>query len=308
MKTGGFMRKYGLFLILLASFVSADRGMLPVLPNVSIYEPGQKAIIGWNGKQEVMILAVDAYADTECKVLEILPLPSEPKIEKADIKSFEAIQELIAKHAPISLYRGKGLIIAPPGKTPGVEILFHKKIGAHNITCAKALKYQEFVDWIYKFTKSQGIDTISLPPGLPHIIKGYLGREIPYFVFDIIELDKKTSSVAPLRYEFASPYLFFPLCISRLAKGDTKIQLFILTEHPPWIGAGNIFKYGRYRVVGEETEIIFELTKDEIRTIEPSFVKLLPKDKWLTALTFEGPTLELREDLNLRKFYKIIEY
>ncbi len=48
--------------ILLFSFsvAFADRGMIPVIPNVSVYEPEQKAIVAWNGLKEVLILPMGA--------------------------------------------------------------------------------------------------------------------------------------------------------------------------------------------------------------------------------------------------------
>lgn len=308
------MKRDVLILILFATLAKADKGMIPVIPNVSVYEPGQKAIIGWNGdrKIEIMILAVDAYADTECKVLEIMPLPSEPKVDTGSVESFEAVQRLIMKHAPKPPYRGKGILPAFEGTAEaGVEILFHKKIGAHNITCTKALKYQEFVDWTYNFIKSQHIDTIALPAELPYIIQEYLRQEIIYFVFDIVELGKNTHSVAPLIYEFTSPYLYFPLRISRLAKGNTKIQLFLLSNYPPWppeIEPFEIGSYETYRRRAEESEIVFKLTREELKTITPLFLKLFSNNVWFTALKFEGPTASLRNDLTINKFCKIIMY
>ena len=307
----------GIIVLSIPLLIEADKGMMPVIPNISIYEPGQKAIIAWNGesKMEILILAVDAYADTECKVIEILPLPSEPKVDTGSVESFKSMQRLIMKHAPKPLYRGKG---PPPPMldgTEGVEILFHKKIGAHNITCAKALKYQEFVDWTYKFIKSQGIDTFFFPSELPYIIEEYLNKDIQYFVFDIVELGKNPSSIAPLIYEFASPYLFFPLRISRLVKGKTKIQLFLITEYPVWLPAIKPFEIGRYSSAGRYQmlksagdEIMFEITKEELRTISPLLVNLFSGNVWVTAMKFDGPAVSLTNDLSIREFYKRIKY
>jgi hypothetical protein len=303
------MKKGILIFILATSIVKADRGMLPIIPDVSIYGTGQKAIILWNGNKEVIILSVDAYADTKTKVLEVLPLPSEPKIDTVSIESFKAIQRLIIRHAPRTFW-GR-MRSAFKGAPKGVQILFHKKIGPHNITCAKALRYQEFVNWTYKFIKSQGIDTISFPSMFPSIIQEYMRQGIAYFVFDIIELDETTSSIAPLRYEFTSPYLFFPLSISRLAKGETTIQLFLITEYPPWPGVLGVFKIGKYMTYGRRKggiDITFEITKDELKSIDQRSTRLFSTNPWFTALKYKGPIYNLREDLRIQKFCKIIEY
>ena len=62
----------GLITMSLAPAVLADRGMLPI-SDVSVYGPGQKAIIAWNGDEEILILSTDVRADSDSKVLEILP-------------------------------------------------------------------------------------------------------------------------------------------------------------------------------------------------------------------------------------------
>jgi hypothetical protein len=81
----------GMVIILSFSFFPlafADRGMIPIKSDVSVYEPGQKAIIAWNKGKEILILSTDVRASGETKVLEVMPLPSVPKIEKGDLKSF----------------------------------------------------------------------------------------------------------------------------------------------------------------------------------------------------------------------------
>jgi hypothetical protein len=58
--------------------------MIPIIPNVNIYGPGQKAIVAWNGEVERLILSTDVYASASSTVLEFLPLPSQPtRIEMA---------------------------------------------------------------------------------------------------------------------------------------------------------------------------------------------------------------------------------
>ena len=66
-----------------APMVLADRGMVPIT-DVTVYGPGQKAIIAWDGKEEILILSTDVRASSDSQVLELLPLPSKPQIEKGD--------------------------------------------------------------------------------------------------------------------------------------------------------------------------------------------------------------------------------
>jgi hypothetical protein len=43
--------------------VVADRGMISAHPDVSVYEPWQKAILAWNGREEVMRLVMISPED-----------------------------------------------------------------------------------------------------------------------------------------------------------------------------------------------------------------------------------------------------
>jgi len=55
------------FLLVLFSVSSAyaDRGLITVSPEISVYEPGQKAIVAWNGQEEILILSTDVNSSGE---------------------------------------------------------------------------------------------------------------------------------------------------------------------------------------------------------------------------------------------------
>jgi hypothetical protein len=52
------------FVLLLAAAgrVHADRGAIPFQPEVTIFEPTQRALIAWNGEEEILILSTDLRA------------------------------------------------------------------------------------------------------------------------------------------------------------------------------------------------------------------------------------------------------
>jgi hypothetical protein len=128
-------------------------GMVPVEPSVSIYEPGQKAIIAWNGHEEILILSTDVNAAGETLVLEIMPLPSNPKkIEKASFESFVTIQNLLDAHARVVLGSNYGL-----EGTKSIEVTFHEKIGAHDVTVVKAGDASELTSWAGDFLESNNV-------------------------------------------------------------------------------------------------------------------------------------------------------
>ena len=221
----------------------ADRGHVVISKaNVSVHNAGQKAIIGWNGKEEVLILSTDLSAGGKAKVLEFLPLPSQPsEVKKAELRSFTAVEELIAAHAPIvktSKKRGWWPWGAHLGGTrgsqmpPPVEVVFHEQIDAHDITIVKTTNLEGFLSWVRDFVKKHGG---SLPDAgrerLSSVVQSYLSRGYHYFVLDIISLSESLSTVPPISYRFPSDHLFFPLLVSSLDVGGTEISLFLLTPH-----------------------------------------------------------------------------
>lgn len=82
MKKFSFLGVTLLSLVVLVLFpgtpLFADRGLIPFIPGVQIFEPNQRAMIAWNGSEEILLLSTDLRASQATQVLEVLPLPSEP--------------------------------------------------------------------------------------------------------------------------------------------------------------------------------------------------------------------------------------
>ena len=78
-----------------ARFASADCGGIPFVAGVKLFEPTQRAAIAFNGSEEILLLSTDLRSSEPTKVLEVLPLPSEPKVSKGDVKFFTNAVDLI---------------------------------------------------------------------------------------------------------------------------------------------------------------------------------------------------------------------
>ncbi|MEM3574600.1 MAG: hypothetical protein QXQ76_02535, partial [Candidatus Bathyarchaeia archaeon] len=109
--------------LLQAPLAQSDRGVFPI-GDASVHGPGQRAIIAWNGTVKRLILSTDLYASAETRALEVLPLPSKPSVERGNFQSFEAVQRLTVAHSSRSM---------PPKYLGELEIVFHERIGAHDI-------------------------------------------------------------------------------------------------------------------------------------------------------------------------------
>ncbi len=272
--------------------VFADRGLIPVYPDVSVYEPGQKAVVAWNGTEEILILSTDVTSSEQTFVVELLPLPSEPKVEAASFSSFETIQGLIWNEG-VSLYYGRSFNDV---KGSSVEIVFHEEIGAHNITVVLAADAAELVDWVEGVLRASGLaQDFSLGDFEP-VVEDYMSRGYRYYVLDLVEVLPNVRSVDPILYRFESDFLYYPLVITSPVPGDTKITLFLLTNgkvEKDYSPLQKVF----YQFPEGFKPIEFVLSKGELSRIDLRIGKLFNEMAWLTVLQYEGSPSWITADL-----------
>jgi hypothetical protein len=211
----------------------ADKGSIPFEPDVKIFEPNQRALIAWNGWEEILVLTTDLHASVSTKVLEVIPLPSEPAVKEGNIEIFYEATEIINRHlleqASLSRSRSKGAKSAGIESEPAGEITFHETIGAHDISVAHVLNNQGFVEWVYEYLKSFGVINPQIPGGLRTVIAEYLEEGFRWFVFDMVHLGTTPKTNEAIQYKFETPFLYYPLRITRTEVGYTTIDLLILT-------------------------------------------------------------------------------
>jgi len=313
-----------LFFILIVGLpfkVSADGCWISLKKDVSVYGPGQKAIIAWNGSEEVLILSVDVWSTKDSPILRIIPLPSKPDIEKGNFTSFEKIENLIWKHSPFKYLPPSNIPwLGQDTSLPKLEIVFHEKIGAHDITVVKANDFQEFVNWTINYLEKRlriNNNTTNKISNLKSVISHYMGKKINYFVFDLIQANKSTKSVEPIIYKFKSNSLYFPLVASSVIPGCSEIDVFAITPCMLNMSTISEFRIGFYKIQYpfpyppyyyppypyydwhrySAYPIEFEVTKEELDSINPEISKLFNESAWFTALKYYGPLKDLKEDL-----------
>jgi len=286
------------FLVLYSvSFAYADKGMIPVSHEASVYEPGQKAIIAWNGQEEILILSTDVTSTLETLVLELLPLPSEPEVEPASFRCFEEIQRLIWEEGVNQfMYSTKN-----EARSESVEVVFHEEIGAHDITVAKATDAVKLVDWMENFLQANNVsETVSLG-GFEPAVKDYMGRGFHYYVLDLITVTPNQRSVDPILYRFNSSFLYYPLLITSPVPGNTEITLFLLTDGKVERDYQPMQKiYYRVRDISPKP-IEFVLSKGDLSKIDIRIGELFDERAWLSVLNYDGQTTWLTRDLMIAK-------
>jgi hypothetical protein len=176
-----------------------------------------------------------------------------------------------------------------------VNIVFHEKIGAHDIWVAKATDAAELIKWGEDFLARNQIQYQISSPGLESLAAQYIQEGIQFFVFDLIELSADQKSVEPIVYRFRSDTLYYPLKISSIIPGYTEISLFLLTPEPlvdvsqlpenqseengmGWMGMNIAYANGK--------RVQFELGEEELASIDPRLTELLPGHAWLTAVQY----------------------
>lgn len=223
-------KKYLILFLLLSISVYADRGSIPFDPYIKIFEPTQRAMIAWNGEEEILLLTTDMKASDSTEVLEVLPLPNEPVVKKGDLETFRRATHLINKklslQKPLVPHRngGKKRVSKPAG-----EITFHKKIGAHDISVAHVLNKDGFIKWVEKYLDSLGVKNPEIPEGLKNVVDEYLGEKFTWFVFDVVSLDTEIKTNDAIQYRFKTDFLFYPVKIMNTEEGYTSMELLILT-------------------------------------------------------------------------------
>ncbi len=217
-------------LLLLSVSLFADRGSIPFRPNITIFEPTQRAMIAWNGEEEILLLATDMKASDSTEVLEVLPLTNEPVVKKGDVETFRKATNLINKKI-----REQNLLISrrnggkERGSEPAGEITFHKKIGAHDISVAHVLNKDGFVKWVEKYLDSLGVKNPEIPEGLKKVVGEYLEEKFTWFVFDVVSLDEELKTNDAIQYRFKTDFLFYPVKIMNTEEGYTSMELLVLT-------------------------------------------------------------------------------
>jgi hypothetical protein len=208
------------------ALVHANRGMIPINPNAVIFEPNQRAMIAWNGEEEILLLTTDIYASESTMVLEVLPLPSEPEVKEGDTETFSKAIALINRQMrSFSKKNGNGESV----QKPGGEVTFHEKIGSHDISVIHLLNAESFIDWVKNYLDSLEIGEVSISTEMRDLIEQYISDKYVWFVFDVIEIGKEVMTNEAIQYRFKTKCLYYPMRITKTVEGSTVVDLLILT-------------------------------------------------------------------------------
>jgi hypothetical protein len=199
--------------------------------DVVVYEPGQRAIILWNGVEEILLLSTDIKTSHGTPILEVMPFPSEPTVTLGEFETFEKMQRLLIDKTMWRVATGGGVAAAaPPGDV--AEITFFEAMGAHDIAVVKVKEPAQFSGWVMNFLQERQAINPQINPAFLQVIDNYLERGYQWFVFDTLYTDDELQSKQPVQFRFKSPHVYYPLEISSRETGKTTVDLLLLTQAP----------------------------------------------------------------------------
>ena len=186
-------------LVFTAPLAFADCGGIAFNPRAVIFEPNQRAVIGFNSREEILLLSTDLRASEPTKVLQVLPLPSEPKVTKGDFDLFVKATNLINLKLARSQSGGAGASggMGAGGRSaplPAGEVTFHDKIGSHDISVTHVLDQRGFLDWVENYLRHAGVDNPIIPEPMKAVVTEYLRDRFQWFVFDVVELGREVKT------------------------------------------------------------------------------------------------------------------
>lgn len=112
---------------------------------------------------------------------------------------------------------------------PAGEVIFHEKIGAHDLTVTHVLDQRGFVDWVENYLREAGVDNPAIPDPMKAVVSEYLRDRFEWFVFDVIDAGTEVKSKEAIQYRFATDRLYYPLRITRSEEGDTNIRIIVVS-------------------------------------------------------------------------------
>lgn len=202
---------------------------------VTVFEPKQRALIAWNGTEELLLLSTDQRVNTpRYQVLEVIPFPAEPKVKLGSFDTFEKAQRLVVSKRTWAMAHGGAAAADVKLPDSAGRIAFEQRMGAHDLAVAECRDPERFSVFVSDYLKTKyGVEKVAIRPEFLAIIKGYAETGYPWFAFDRIDLTDKNQSRQPIEYRFASDHAFYPLRISQLEGGVTDVELLLFTANAP---------------------------------------------------------------------------
>lgn len=253
------MIRFLVAILLAAAFPAlfGDMGAIVPAGEVSVSEPGQKALIFHNGTEQILHLSTDIRSDRPVSIVRFIPFPSEPEVSLAPPHIFTFLEKLVRlKNLQIVIQMRGGETREAPA-----QITSRQKLGAHTITSIRVDSLDGFRDWFRAFAKRENLPMKQPGAAVESILADYISRGYRHIVFDRVDLTGREQTVEPVTYRFATKQLYYPLKTSNTFGGKSLIIVGVVapTARPA---------YG-FPEAGFSVSTTANLTDGEIGRLDP---------------------------------------
>jgi hypothetical protein len=303
-----FLMFVSFVIIAVPLMTNANGGVWIWPPSIHVNQTDQNAIIAWNGQEEMLILSTNwekPAGSQSATLLKVVPLPAEPsEIKEGETAIFEKLVKILNEKINAmqtqNLSGGKGESINATGATPGVEIIFQKIIGAHDVTVVRVNKQDDFSKWVDDFSTQKSLEKKQISEEFKVGLQNYLKRNINYFVFDIVNLSETKTTIKPLIYRFKSNYFYFPMLVSGISEindSQTKVNLFLVFNESLklprqiWQGSHNYWV--------NDNGVDIKLTNTELKDVSQDLAVLFTNNVLARRFEMSGKLSEINKDLML---------
>jgi hypothetical protein len=244
--------------------------MIPLLPDAKVFMPRQRALLAWNGEEEILLLSIEMQAAPPAPALVVLPLPG-PASRPLEGPPIQA-QDVRAAHLP------DGEAFAA-----WVQDTLRAR-GAARASLPRPGR--------------------GLPAGLRRIAGETIAAGLTWFAFVPVGLGPEPRALPPIQLRFKTPYLYYPLRMGRLAAGDTAVEVFtfipraLLWALLPQSALADMFPRAGYHK--------FRKSAADLAWVSPEMGELLGgEDTRLEVWQLEGRLADLEGDIMLPGGYVV---
>lgn len=188
----------------------------------SFEEPAQRAVLFWNGQEEILTLTTvqKSLLPANGAIISVFPLPGRPiDIYRGDEKLFNKCCDLIKEKA-----QDTSRIVTP---------LLKREIGSHRIVAFKIDDEKDIYAGLDAYVEQEFGKGAAAYIGAKHrkILLYYARSGFRYFALDLQTSKPGTKrDKEAISYRFKTTKLFYPLVISRLGgSGATTVHLVVVT-------------------------------------------------------------------------------
>ncbi|UCF16753.1 MAG: DUF2330 domain-containing protein [Phycisphaerales bacterium] len=193
-----------------------------------IYQPTQKVYIRFEGSEEKLLLQTKYEGPAE-EMVWIVPVPSEPKVEKGDPNVFEELskrtqgRDFSYTYFPNLQSHSAGAVGMPPG-----TVKWRKRIGHYDVVLLSPVGGEHVIKWLN--SNQFGVPDEAIPILNDYISKKWwmVAAKIHRDALTEVTRDKLAKgTLHPLEFTFKSSKCIYPLRLTSLTAGPVEELIYI---------------------------------------------------------------------------------